>query len=214
MMFGINLGNDVYLTYATPVLKQLVPDAASLNAGLKRILLAKEQAHPEFRSGGRNRSNQGGWRSEPDLLEWPEPEIATLRAEFEGAVTKIMGLVVAEQSGPMIEPEISMVAWANINRDGDYNIMHSHAGQHWSGTYYVSIGEPDPDIQLNGYFEFYDPRHSAVMAPVPGFNFGHPLPLEPVEGLMVVFPSWLLHSVHPFRGAGERISIAFNAIVK
>jgi hypothetical protein len=25
-----------------------------------------------------------------------------------------------------------------------------------------------------------------------------------------VFPSWLNHLVHPFRGGGERISIAFN----
>jgi hypothetical protein len=37
-----------------------------LNPGLKRTLLVKEKAHPEFRSGGRYRSNQGGWRSEPD----------------------------------------------------------------------------------------------------------------------------------------------------
>ena len=34
--------------------------------------------------------------------------------------------------------------------------------------------------------------------------------IEPIPGAMVVFPSWLNHQVHPFRGAGARISIAFN----
>ena len=36
--------------------------------------------------------------------------------------------------------------------------------------------------------------------------------ITPIPGLMVLFPSWLNHLVHPFFGAGERISIAFNII--
>lgn len=213
MTFDINLGNDVYLTYGTPVLKHMVADAAALNTELKRIVLAREQAHPEFRLTGRNKSAQGGWQSAADLLSWPAPEIATLQGEIETAITKIMQLVVANDPDRRIEPELSLVAWANINRDGDYNILHGHAGNHWSGTYYVSAGDPDPDINLNGYFEFYDPRNATTMGPVPGFNFGYTMPVEPIEGMMIVFPSWHLHSVHPFRGRGDRISIAFNAVV-
>ena len=33
----------------------------------------------------------------------------------------------------------------------------------------------------------------------------------PMPGDMIVFPSWLEHSVSAFHGPGERISIAFNA---
>jgi hypothetical protein len=29
----------------------------------------------------------------------------------------------------------------------------------------------------------------------------------------VMFPSWLLHQVRPYRGSAERISIAFNLTV-
>ena len=36
--------------------------------------------------------------------------------------------------------------------------------------------------------------------------------IDPTPGLMVLFPSWLQHFVHPFFGKGERISIAFNAM--
>jgi hypothetical protein len=32
----------------------------------------------------------------------------------------------------------------------------------------------------------------------------------PESGRLVMFPAWLLHQVRPYRGAGERISIAFN----
>jgi hypothetical protein len=32
--------------------------------------------------------------------------------------------------------------------------------------------------------------------------------------MMLVFPSWLYHWVMPFRGHGERISIAFNAMIE
>ena len=33
----------------------------------------------------------------------------------------------------------------------------------------------------------------------------------PSAGSLVIFPSYVTHAVNPFRGPGERISIAFNA---
>ena len=33
----------------------------------------------------------------------------------------------------------------------------------------------------------------------------------PQSGDVVVFPSYLRHAVFPYRGSGERISVAFNA---
>ena len=32
--------------------------------------------------------------------------------------------------------------------------------------------------------------------------------------MIVMFPSWLLHHVHPYQGERPRISIAFNAAFK
>jgi hypothetical protein len=32
--------------------------------------------------------------------------------------------------------------------------------------------------------------------------------------MVVMFPSWLLHSVEPWEGEGERISIAFNVFAR
>ena len=107
-----------------------------------------------------------------------------------------------------MEPEYT--AWANINRDGNYNVLHSHPGNHWSGVYYIDAGEPDPAHPLSGAFEFHDPRGGATALPVPGFDFGHKQVIQPEAGMMLMFPSWHQHMVHPFRGRGERIVVAFN----
>ncbi len=32
--------------------------------------------------------------------------------------------------------------------------------------------------------------------------------------MMIMFPAWLNHFVHPFFGKGERISIAFNILMR
>jgi hypothetical protein len=37
---------------------------------------------------------------------------------------------------------------------------------------------------------------------------------RPVVGDFYVFPGWLLHGAEPFRGEGERRSLAFNAAVE
>ena len=34
--------------------------------------------------------------------------------------------------------------------------------------------------------------------------------IRPKPGLMVIFPAWAEHWVHPFHGDGNRISIAIN----
>jgi hypothetical protein len=41
---------------------------------------------------------------------------------------------------------------------------------------------------------------------------GTGIPFSPATGHLLIFPAWLEHRVEPFEGAGERISIAFNAI--
>jgi Putative 2OG-Fe(II) oxygenase len=37
------------------------------------------------------------------------------------------------------------------------------------------------------------------------------VPFAPTAGHLLLFPSWLEHRVERFAGAGDRISIAFNA---
>ena len=93
-------------------------------------------------------------------------------------------------------------AWVNLLRNGAYNKVHNHPGAVWSAVYYVSLGRPDKTIPDNGLIEFMDPR--------PGNIHGGKEKIEPEDGLLIIFPSWLYHYVNPYQGEMERISIAFN----
>ncbi len=207
----VRLGEDIILTYATPVMLHRVPNAGPLNEGLKRVLLARERAARTQAGGGVSISNVGGWQSKSDLLTWPEPEIAALKEVFTQAVGRMMQLAARHDPRKMVEAQFVMDAWANVNRSGDYNAAHSHPGCHWSGVYYVSTGEMDPAQPQNGMLEFYDPRGATAAFVTPGFTFGVTHAVNPEPGMIVLFPSWHLHAVRAYHGTSERISIAFNA---
>lgn len=194
-MSGDDLPADgIRRAFATPILERVFADAAAVNRGLARAILARERREP-----GLVVSNVGGWHSQPDLLEWPEPEIGVLKRWMREAV------------GPLLDARdaaLSAQAWAVVHRRGSWSASHVHPYNHWSGVYYVRIGPGE-----GGHVVFTDPRPAAAALPIPGHRFGADHPVRPRAGLLLVFPSWLAHSVTPYHGRGPRISIAFNLTV-
>ena len=93
---------------------------------------------------------------------------------------------------------------------GNYNAPHIHPESAWSGVYYVDAGDSDATDPHSGCLELLDPRPAASGVNTPGDPFGHPVRIVPRAGLLVVFPSWLTHWVHPHSGSRERIAISFN----
>jgi uncharacterized protein (TIGR02466 family) len=194
---------QVALAYPTPIGRFMAPDAEPVNRELKRLILEKERAQPSS-----DYANVGGWHSRADLLDWPAPEVSVLR----GWITEAINHMVATVSeGRPIQGAFGISAWANIARDGDYHRVHNHPKSAWSGVYYVTVGTPDPRYPLAGVLEICDPRPFTEMVASPGEPFGKRVIFRPEPGMMVLFPSWLYHFVNPTRGAGERISIAFNS---
>ena len=100
---------------------------------------------------------------------------------------------------------LQMVGWAVLGQAGDASLdtPHNHLPYHFSAVYYPKV----PALQApEGNIVFFDPRET--------FAGGQPVQLPPQEGMMVLFPSWLKHSVVPMRAAtGDRISISLNAII-
>ena len=193
---------EITLVYPTPILKQTCEDAPSVNAGLKAAIL--ERARPPT---GATKSNVGGWHSETDVFDWPVPEVRTLLG-WVGKATKSM--MSATSRMPGVTGDLEAWAWANVLYDGGYNLPHLHADCMWSGVYYVDVGEPDPDSELCGVLELMDPRPGIDILKVPGMPFSGGFRVEPRDGLMVMFPSWLYHFVRPYHGSRPRISVAFN----
>lgn len=210
-MVFVPITPEISAAFGTPILKRTVASAAAINVGLERAILSRAQQGVPSRII----SNAGGWQSLPDLLDWPEPEIKLLMQEADRAIQEICALpAMLAQQPPPPPARYSAYGWANINRPGDYNMLHLHPKNHWSVVYYVATGRLDPDTPVNGRLELRDPRPAATFARMPGFNTGQPMLIRPRPGTLLVFPAWIEHSVHPFYGEGHRISIAINVAVE
>lgn len=195
-------GEDVVLAFATPIYRRTWPDSGELNARLREIVLERKAT-----AASTARSNVGGWQSSHDLITWPYPEIQTLGQRIHEA----FGAVMQRELGhKRFNCRLAVTAWANVNEHGHYNRHHTHANNHWSGVYYVGLGEPDPEVTPNGAIEFIDPRPAAGVYELPGAAAPTTWTLQPEAGELLLFPSWLRHGVLPFQGTGSRISIAFN----
>ena len=207
MQFKINPGSEIHTLFSTQVAVLEIPNAADINPGLEAAVLKREISKP-----GGKRSNIGGWQSQDNLIEWPEPEVAELVDSMRSGVLNMVSL---ETGKVRFEAAISIFAWANVNRSSSYNQVHTHPHNHWSGVYYVNPGEFDEDDVANpGQLQIHDPRDRADMYIHPGSPaLGKPFRVKPKAGTMVLFPSWLAHSVNIFYSETTRISIAFNAQV-
>ena len=180
----------------TPVFPTLIgrcriPDADAMNQDLHALILAEEAKYASL-----GRSNIGGWHSRPDFLNRPDPAVS--------ALTYVAHLGFAPndrcQRGSRFVP-----GHAVCFRVGDplprgaYHAPHSHPDSAWSGVYYVDPDTDSPDRPLSGVLEFLDPRAGVEAVTAPGDPYGEPFRVRPQAGLLVIFPSWLYHWVHPIR---------------
>ncbi len=197
------------LLFSTPVYRQVWPESTELNRYLRELILAREQA--ETRST-REYSNVGGWHSPVDLQEsWDLDLRSVLERSRELAVAATEGLLSTGEKARRYRYAVS--AWANVSREGDYNVPHVHMST-WSAVYYVSVPPDSGKDPRAGALELMDPRPATAMVDMPGRFFATRRMIKPEPGLLVLFPASIMHLVHPFRGAGERISIACDLTIE
>ena len=180
-----------------------VPDSVVLNAAL-----LTEGARLRGDTDGVSKSNRGGWHSKDNLFDDDAPSIMQVREAAREAVLKVSAKVASS-----FEPDgfdLKLFGWMNANPKGGYNAPHTHPGAHWSGVYYVS--QPEVTEGSGGKIEFLDPRTD-----LPNWNllgastFRNKISLRPKAGELIIFPSYLMHWVHPNDTPEDRVTIAFNA---
>ncbi|WP_115120688.1 putative 2OG-Fe(II) oxygenase [Synechococcus sp. UW105] len=97
--------------------------------------------------------------------------------------------------------------WLNCQKAGDYNPTHTHGGS-FSGVIFLAVPPQITANSFDGQLCFHGPEEWHVQS----FRTGMSHYVLPVPGDFYVFPAWQPHSVMPFRGDGERWSLAFNAV--
>jgi uncharacterized protein (TIGR02466 family) len=190
--------------FGSPLVARVWEDAASLNEALQEKIFAHEAA-----TAGLDRTNAGGWHSESGQLEFcgdAGRQLVRQMYELGDEATRRVLTEYGHKPRPM---RWTLQAWVNVNRSGNYNKVHTHPGSTWSGTYYVDPGDPPPDAEHGTPLHFFDPCQGRANTFLPPFVPSSIL-VRPEPGLMVLFPSYLPHTVLPHEGTRPRISIAFN----
>lgn len=197
---GLTVTARVLHFFPTPVIVDEVSGAADLNRQLEEVILDQQKAEP-----GLKLSNRGGWQSKRNFRSWAGD-----------AGTRIIDHAVALANASTghrqdrLPPQWNVDVWANVSSSGAFNMSHIHGGSFWSAVYYVRAGDGE-----GGQLVLHDPRMPGLRMHAPGLRFKDTGPdvraeIQPRSGLMVLFPAWLSHSVEPWQGEGNRISVAMN----
>jgi uncharacterized protein (TIGR02466 family) len=195
--------------FPTTVLWRRHRDMAPLNAALASLVRELRDHIPNAAMGT---STRGGYQTDTNFLFKNDPAIDTLRQMLNAAVQAYLPRYFQHN---LVEPPKSVEArlwgWAVIMKAGDHNAPHVHPDAHLSGVYYVEVPDfssEQSEKEPGGGIVFLDPRSAANMNQCKAHRSS--ISYTPAAGALVVFPSYHMHAVFPFRHPGERISIAFN----
>ena len=187
--------------FATPIILDRLDPTELPDAALEAAILERRRAHP-----GMRRSNLGGWHSDLDLIQWGGDPARRLAAR----IVALADAETVDRSHEGARPQWQVEGWANVSEAGGSNAPHVHPGCFWSAVYYLRV-----DAGEGGELLLFDPRMPGMAMHAPDLRFRHAGGEQvarhaPFAGSLIIFPSWLTHSVTPWQGAGLRISVAIN----
>ncbi len=192
--------------FAFPLFSFALGEAEKRREPLVREILALRAAHP-----GARRSNRNSWHSGDEFKAANSEHVTWVLAS---AMT-FAKRALARYYGDWATSELRLGHyWANVSGPGGWNAPHHHFPTHWSGVYYVSVGNtvagtgPAGHEDLAGMIEFLNPTPWQAT-----WNRSGNFTVGPKDGTGLLFPASLLHFVHPHQVDENRISIAYNFTV-
>ena len=127
-----------------------------------------------------------------------------VESQVQGYIDTIM-----RQSGrtdlDIYEP-VLISAWTIKQTSGDYQALHTHEA-HVSGNIYIDVPELYDAASSDANIEF---RLPVIRNPA-NFIFVDQWRFNPQIMKMIIFPSYIPHTVYPWKGKGHRIILAWDA---
>ena len=195
--------NELNLVFSTPIWAFLIDDYKNINSEMNLYIKNLQDNDPK----GVAKSNITGWHS--NSFDMEHKSVLNFFNLIQNKINKaIIDLGWNNSSNEFKITE----AWSIINSKNSSNSRHIHSNSYISAAYYVKAPANCGDIV------FYDPREARVIRK-PRSSSSNPLNsdvvnITPQEGLLVLFPSYLYHSVNENLSGSERIVISFNLDIK
>ena len=189
----------MHLFFSTPIWTFKIDKYQTINNNMINYITNLQKKDPE----GVLKSNFKGWHSKNFDMKDEEPKnfIEEIKININTAINDMDWNLQTQ------EVKISNM-WAIINKKGSLNQKPLHSNNDLSAAYYVTAEENCGDII------FYDPRPATIykhpIAKKPNILNATINSISPEPGMLVLFPSYLEHSVDPNLSEQKRIVISFN----
>jgi uncharacterized protein (TIGR02466 family) len=189
----------MHLFFSTPIWSSKIENYQTVNDNMLNYITDLQKKD----SDGVIKSNFKGWHSKNFDMKDVEPKnfIEEIKTNINTAINDMDWDLQTQ------EVKISNM-WAIINTKGSLNQKHHHSNSDLSAAYYVSAEKNCGDII------FYDPRPAKVykhpIAKNPNILNATINSISPEPGMLILFPSYLEHSVNPNLSDHKRIVISFN----
>ncbi len=195
--------NKPNLFFPTPVWTLQLDNYQSINEQMYKFIKITQSKDQQ----GISKSNIKGWHSKDFNMQENEPK------DFIKFILPAIEQVITDMNWEKQKQSININnMWAIINTGGSANLRHQHGNSTISGAYYVRAPKNSGDIV------FYDPRPAPVYtypkAVNPNLLNAQVNGISPKEGALVLFPSYLDHSVNENLSNEERIVISFNITIQ
>jgi hypothetical protein len=151
-------------------------------------------------------------RPSPAPGQWQTSQELHADPALSGLIEIVLGTArgICDSLGLVYDDVAVTGCWANVSQRGYPHRPHIHPNNYLSGAYYVRTS-PGADAIC-----FHDPRMQATMIVPPARNQDRVnsdmVTLDVREGMLVMFPAWLQHSVPPNASDETRVSVAFNVM--
>ncbi len=191
--------------WPTTFVQRRLPDCEAPNEELLGLVREMERENPDLTTDYRT----------PDLFNRDHSAVNWLRA---GVNETVVGYL--RHLGIDYPIDWLIHGWPSVNRFGDYHDAHNHPRAYLSGTYYVTIPKSREKLKTRGDLRpgcitFYDPRPGVNMTAIRGDPYVDPeYTVTPEAGMLMMWPAFINHFVHPNLSKQPRVSISFNIVLK
>ena len=194
----------VFEYFPHPIFQYKVDDYKSHNKKLSKYVYDLKQDD----SKGQKKSNINGWHSPFFNLNDKENEGFKFLLK-----TQPYMIDVFKSYGWVYSPRkvICSGMWAIINKKGNFNTEHIHPNSNLSAAYYVKAPENCGDFMVGNPHSISRDKFTEREQPNELNRLVAKLKVE--EGDLLIFPSYLPHSVLPNESDEDRIVISFNVYI-